>query len=588
MNLTATAPEYLEELKKCRLIQHIVNFNGSNTKIESNNPVNFHLGNKNVTAEAWVYLRSGTGYHVILENAKFDNTKLRGMRLFVQDAKVYFAAFDGGTSGNAHVNTIGTIPLNQWVHIAATKHHGSSITYTIHINGTSVSLNTNNTDAPDGTGMTISQNVAIGYSKVNNTSYFNGHIRNVRIYNRRLTTTEIGANYNSGCISEPAITEGLIYYTRLDNGHGTTISDLAYPSTATLSNGTWEIKALPGTACLSTAELAQVVLCDKGGYRFGFNGKPNDNEVCGDGNWQDYGLRMYSTRLGRFPSPDPLIKQYPWYTPYQFSGNNPIRFIDLDGGEPKDPPGMWLSNPGSKDFGDHYHKGGTLTLVNDKETKAKYYVYQQTGINGGSDFHWYNQDAKKWLPFSPTGYVEQGSWQITEQGQGNFAAFQGAIKSNQGMLNFAAGFAYGAASLATGGLGGLSGGSVTLGLDRLAAGISDMGVQLAIGKSFGKDYNFTSTLANFAFPNSPLISSAIGTYGEATTEAGGFTLGTTKSFGRATFEMGINTLGNIGGAKVAEYGISLDRAMPKYEQFGIKLLGNSVGNSTSAAVAEVK
>ncbi len=331
MNLTATAPEYLEELKKCRLIQHIVNFNGSNTKIESNNPVNFHLGNKDVTAEAWVYLRSGTGYHVILENAKFDNTKLRGMRLFVQDAKVYFAAFDGGTSGNAHVNTIGTIPLNQWVHIAATKHHGSSITYTIHINGTSVSLNTNNTDAPDGTGMTISQNVAIGYSKVNNTSYFNGHIRNVRIYNRRLTTTEIGANYNSGCISEPAITEGLIYNTRLDNGHGTTISDLAYPSTATLSNGTWEIKALPGTACLSTAELAQVVLCDKGGYRFSYNGKEVDNEVSGSGNSYDYGARIYNPRLGRWLSVDPLQQKYPSFTPYNYVANSPIMFVDPDG-----------------------------------------------------------------------------------------------------------------------------------------------------------------------------------------------------------------------------------------------------------------
>ncbi|MFN4974085.1 MAG: RHS repeat-associated core domain-containing protein, partial [Bacteroidota bacterium] len=44
-----------------------------------------------------------------------------------------------------------------------------------------------------------------------------------------------------------------------------------------------------------------------GGYRYGFNGKENDNEVSGQGNWQDYGERMYSPRLGRFPSPDPLI-----------------------------------------------------------------------------------------------------------------------------------------------------------------------------------------------------------------------------------------------------------------------------------------
>jgi RHS repeat-associated protein len=69
----------------------------------------------------------------------------------------------------------------------------------------------------------------------------------------------------------------------------------------------------------------------------GFNGKENDNDISGIGNFQDYGLRMYDTRLGRFISEDPLTSDYPYYTPYQFAGNTPTKFIDLDGGEPKDP-----------------------------------------------------------------------------------------------------------------------------------------------------------------------------------------------------------------------------------------------------------
>lgn len=32
-----------------------------------------------------------------------------------------------------------------------------------------------------------------------------------------------------------------------------------------------------------------------------------------------------------------MTGSYPWYTPYQFEGNNPIRFIDLDGLEEYDP-----------------------------------------------------------------------------------------------------------------------------------------------------------------------------------------------------------------------------------------------------------
>jgi len=67
-------------------------------------------------------------------------------------------------------------------------------------------------------------------------------------------------------------------------------------------------------------------------YRFGFNGKENDNEVYGSqGTFQDYGMRMYDTRLGRFPSVDPIAAQYPMLTPYQFASNSPISGVDLDG-----------------------------------------------------------------------------------------------------------------------------------------------------------------------------------------------------------------------------------------------------------------
>jgi RHS repeat-associated protein len=69
-------------------------------------------------------------------------------------------------------------------------------------------------------------------------------------------------------------------------------------------------------------------------YRYGFNGKENDNEVKGEGNQQDYGMRISDPRLGRFLSVDPLTKDYPWYTPYQFAGNMPIAAVDLDGEEP--------------------------------------------------------------------------------------------------------------------------------------------------------------------------------------------------------------------------------------------------------------
>ena len=69
------------------------------------------------------------------------------------------------------------------------------------------------------------------------------------------------------------------------------------------------------------------------GYRYGFNGKENDNEVKGEGEQQDYGMRIYDPRLGRFLSVDPLRKRYAWYTPYQFAGDKPIKYVDIDGAE---------------------------------------------------------------------------------------------------------------------------------------------------------------------------------------------------------------------------------------------------------------
>ncbi|MDX9750966.1 MAG: RHS repeat-associated core domain-containing protein, partial [Flavobacteriales bacterium] len=74
---------------------------------------------------------------------------------------------------------------------------------------------------------------------------------------------------------------------------------------------------------------------NSGATRHGFNGKENDNEWHGAvGTLQDYGMRAYDTRVARFFAVDPIAKEYPMLTPYQFAGNTPIWAVDLDGLEP--------------------------------------------------------------------------------------------------------------------------------------------------------------------------------------------------------------------------------------------------------------
>jgi len=65
--------------------------------------------------------------------------------------------------------------------------------------------------------------------------------------------------------------------------------------------------------------------------RYRFCGKEKDEES----GMYYYGASYYSPWLCRFISVDPLAGKYPFYTAYQYAGNKPINFIDLDGKEEK-------------------------------------------------------------------------------------------------------------------------------------------------------------------------------------------------------------------------------------------------------------
>ncbi len=63
-------------------------------------------------------------------------------------------------------------------------------------------------------------------------------------------------------------------------------------------------------------------------YRYRYNGKEQDNEICGEGDVIDFGSRIYDCRLGRWISTDRLSQ---FYSPYVNDADNPIRHYDLDG-----------------------------------------------------------------------------------------------------------------------------------------------------------------------------------------------------------------------------------------------------------------
>ena len=61
--------------------------------------------------------------------------------------------------------------------------------------------------------------------------------------------------------------------------------------------------------------------------RHSFLGKEKDEES----DLGDYGVRKYDDLTGRFTATDPLWEKYYGWSPYVYSGNDPVNKVDLDG-----------------------------------------------------------------------------------------------------------------------------------------------------------------------------------------------------------------------------------------------------------------
>ena len=172
-----------------------------------------------------------------------------------------------------------------------------------------------------------------------------------------------------------------------------TFSDLKQPQDCDLLADGYVVTAMSVNNYYSFGMLQPGRNWNAGNYRFGFNGKENDNEVKGVGNSVDFGARIYDSRLGRWLSCDPKGVKYPAWSPYHFGYCNPIIVIDPNGEEnivvigssKNNQDASWVKRPSLLAAGFREAQRLSKTQTDGNETTTivvltKYYTQQELNV----------------------------------------------------------------------------------------------------------------------------------------------------------------------------------------------------------------
>src|SRR4051812_2616211 len=192
-------------------------FDGSTNYFSVNSTTDFQP-TAMLSISAWVYGNSwlaGADGNVNTIVRKGDGTP-NNYNLAISGGKVMFCLDDVDTTG---IKSTATLNTGQWYHVAVTW---DGATVKIYINGV-----LDSSTARTGTIGTDTRNLYIGGRS--GTDCFNGMLRDVRVYNRPLTATELVGG------------TGLVGYWAFSEGSGTSAADTSgLANTATLSGGaTW-------------------------------------------------------------------------------------------------------------------------------------------------------------------------------------------------------------------------------------------------------------------------------------------------------------------------------------------------------------
>jgi hypothetical protein len=194
--MTPTTPRYLE-------------FNGTSTFVDLGNPDRYNFTGP-ITLEAWVRPRTLLPLQNILAHGFGTSSEVYLRQVFGQ----YQAGAWGNMTGSGTTASVPPGDLGQWVHLAGVYDGG---TWTLYRNGEQLSQ----VPAPSGI-FPVDKEWAIGARGGGGERFFDGSIRDVRLWQAARTPMQIQAEMNARLRGDEP---GLIGYWLLNEGEGTTAKD---------------------------------------------------------------------------------------------------------------------------------------------------------------------------------------------------------------------------------------------------------------------------------------------------------------------------------------------------------------------------
>jgi uncharacterized repeat protein (TIGR03803 family) len=219
-------------------------FNGSTTYCTVADAADMDFGTStNFTVEGWInFTASETNYTGLVAKGQTTGGIWTGWQLVLYGNKIASEIQSPlGYVGPGSSELIGTTALNDgnWHHVALTVNR-STTTATLYVDGSQQSTFTS---SYIGGNVTYNGNALIGVDRQSRL-HFNGKMDEFRIWNIAMTQAQIQASMNTAVQKNSA---GLVSYYRMDNGTGTTATDLTgNGNNATLVNSpSWIASTAP-------------------------------------------------------------------------------------------------------------------------------------------------------------------------------------------------------------------------------------------------------------------------------------------------------------------------------------------------------